>query len=76
MNIPKGIADNSQADVDEKLERFADCLKKSMDRWYGILLFFSTLVWGLGDLFYDLLHRKPELTGCQIIMALLHLGGT
>jgi hypothetical protein len=47
-------------------------VKKLIQAWYAVLLFVATLVWGLGDRFYELVH--DHTIGCwDVLMRLLFL---
>jgi len=65
--IRKGL----EADIDELVA----CTNTVIRYWYAILMFFATVIWGLGDYVYALILHDPVFTMCEIATRLIHFGG-
>lgn len=65
-----GISKGLEADID----KLVACTNTIIRCWYATLMFFATVIWGLGDYFYVLFHN-PVFTMCKIASRLIYFGG-
>jgi len=65
--IRKGL----EADIDKLVARTNTIIRY----WYATLMFFATVIWGLGDYFYALVLHDPVLTMYEIASKLIYFGG-
>jgi hypothetical protein len=52
----------TEKDLGTGLEKLTDMISARIRGWYVISLFLVTMIWGLGDRFYELMHAEPALT--------------
>lgn len=61
-------------EANDKVKALVGCTRAAIRYWYACLMFLATMIWGLGDYFFLLVHRATPLTTGEIALRLFYLG--